>query len=88
MLTHNKEKTAYLKDPENEYKHPNTTDDWWAFDVHYWDSGVVCGFETPPGTGGTIFVWAIGHDWADAAANAIRFVESMGHRVDQISSVM
>ena len=51
--------------------------------IHYWDSNVVLG-PTEGNPGGEYEISASGEDFADAVANAIREVESKGHRVDQV----
>jgi hypothetical protein len=58
---------------------------WYSFNVHWWDSGVVFG-PAEGNPGGKMDVWARGNDYADAAANAIRFVEKLGHWVDSVAS--
>lgn len=57
---------------------------WWSFWVNWWDNGVVFG-PVVGNPGGNKSVWAVGNDFADAAANAIRLVESEGHSVAQIT---
>ena len=56
---------------------------WYSLNVHWWDSCVVLG-PTRGNPGGSCDVWATGKDFAEAVANAIRFVEKQGHQVDEI----
>lgn len=55
-------------------------DGWFSINIHWWDSIVVIGAVSGD-PGGHIDVWATGNDFADAVANAIRYVEAKGHRV-------
>lgn len=56
---------------------------WYSLNCHWWDSPVVLG-QVEGSPGGDIDVWATGKDFAEAVANAIRYVEAKGHRVDQV----
>lgn len=47
-------------------------------------SVTVVGPGLPGEAGGTVDVWAAGEDFADAVANAIRFVEGQGRNVMQV----
>lgn len=60
---------------------------WYALDIHYADTGVVIG----PVVGnpyGSVEVAATGRDFAEAVANAIRFTELIGHRVDGVGILL
>lgn len=57
---------------------------WYSLNCHWWDSSVVLG-ATKEKLVGDIDVWATGGDFAEAVANAIRYVEEKGHRVDQVT---
>lgn len=54
---------------------------WFSLNVHWWDSNVVLG-PVSGNPGGDVDVWATGEYFADAIANAVRYVEGMGHRAD------
>jgi len=76
------ETTEQLVTPMEPGRYPS--DKGFAFDVQWWDSGVILG-PVAGNPGGEISLWAKGSDFADAAANAWRYVESMGHIVSSVS---
>lgn len=57
---------------------------WYSLNVHWWDSCVVIG-SVNGNPGGSEDIWSAGKDFAEAASNAIRHIESKGHRVDQVA---
>jgi len=58
----------------------------YALEVCWWDSGVILG-PVHGNPGGSINVLAKGKDFAETVAKTIRFVESLGHIVVQITTI-
>lgn len=66
--------------------HPGDRSDglrWYCVVVSWWDGEVVVG--PSDAAGGEVDVWCAGNDFADAVANAVRFVEAKGHAVQQVT---
>ena len=57
---------------------------WLSINCHWWDGPHGIGIAVRGTRGGDIDVWATGFDFADAVANAIRYVEAKGHSVDNV----